>query len=346
VRNRFLLLSAAVVLAAGQDLGTLAQPIMAGPPPPMCVAPTNTPRASPVLAEKIAAADRSIDAGRPGTWTALADLAQYACAITGDRLPVDAAFRRCFNDCADEREVYFARFFYAQVLEGFGDLLGAENQYLAAVQSRDDPQSAYLAYMSYAAMLDRHGRTRDALDALNRFAGDWSYRAPPTHLKLSLMRSLGMDTRAEEEAAQRRPDTDLARTRADMPPMSAIPIERNPLARAAYGRTIEVQGNAWIEPAAEAGAPAPGRLLYHRASMPDPRTLARSVALEPGQRFVVVADLGEAGCRVAVGGARYDIEECPWRTGRADASLFRVVEEKTEIPPPFVLQPRPPGDSP
>jgi tetratricopeptide (TPR) repeat protein len=339
--NRFLLSCALLTLAAGPEHEAIAQPFFT-PPAPACVAPKRATRADSLLADKIAAADRSIEAGKPGAWTALADLAQYACAITGDRLPADAAFRRCIRECTDERDVYFAHVIYAQMLDRFGDVLGAENQYLQALQSRDEPQDAYTAYIGYANMLERQGRTRDALDVLNRFAGDWSYRSPTMQLKLSLMRELGMDTQAEEEGAKQRPDTDLARTRADSPPLSAIPVERNPLAQAAFGRTIEVVGNAWIEPAAEAGAPRPGQLLYRRASMPDPRTFARSVALAPGQRFVVVVDLGTSGCRVAVGDARYDLEECPWRTGRADAGLFRVVEERTPLAPPVVVRPRPP----
>ena len=333
--------ASALTLAAGLAPDAVAQPF-SPPPAPACVAPKNPGQADSRLADKIAAADRSIEAGKPGTWAALADLAQYVCAIAGDRLPADAAFRRCFRDCADERDIYFAHWFYAQTLERFGDLLGAENQYLAALQSRDDPENAYTAYMSYATMLERQGRTRDALDVLTRFAGDWSYKSPTMQLKLSLMRTLGMDTLAEEQAAQRRPDTDLVRTRNDMPPISAIPVDRNPLAQAPFGRTIEVVGNALIEPAAEAGAPQPGHLRYHRASMPDPTTFARRVVLGPGQRFVVVVDLGESGCRVAVGDTRYDLEECPWRTGRADAGLFRVEEERTPLPPAVVGRPTPP----
>jgi hypothetical protein len=190
-------------------------------------------------------------------------------------------------------------------------------------------------------MLERHRRTRDALDILNRFAGDWSYRSPPLQLKLSLMRKLGMDTRAEEAAARLRSDTDLARTRLDAPPMSAIPVESNPLAQLAFGRTIEVLGDAWIEPAA-GGTPGSGRLYYRRASMPDPSAFAHTVAFASGQRFVVVADLGTAGCRIAVGEARYDVEECPWRSGRADASLFRVVDERTPLDPPLRVRVRSP----
>jgi hypothetical protein len=343
--NRFLLSCAALTLVGFPELDAVAQPLAlpsTAPPALACVAPQRAARADSLLADKMAVADRAIEAGTPGAWTALADLAQYACAITGDRLPADAAFRRCFRQCADERDIYFAHWFYAQTLERFGDLLGAENQYLAALQSRDDPQNAYTVYMSYATLLQRQGRVRDALDVLNRFAGDWSYRSPPMQLKLALMRELRMDTRAEEQAAHRRPDTDLARTRTDLPPMSAIPVARSPAAHAPFGRTIEVVGNAWIEPAREAGAPRPGLLIYRRASMPDPVTFARSVALEHGQRFLVVVDLGESGCRVAVGAARYDLEECPWRTGRADASHFRVVEERTLVPPPFVVRPAPP----
>jgi hypothetical protein len=318
-----------------------AQPFPSPPAPGPCVA-ARVAQADSLLAEKIAAVDRMIEAGQPGAWTALADLAQYSCAVTGDRLPADAAFRRCIRDCADERDVYFAHIFYAQTLERFDDVLGAENQYLQALQSREKPQDAYTAYMGYAAMLERHGRTRDALDVLNRFAGDWSYRSPPLQLKLSLMRALGMDTRAEEDAAKERSDADLVRTRLDSPPLSAIPVERNPLAQGAFGRTIEVVAEVWIEPAAEAGAPGPGRLVYRRASMPDPNAFARRVVLEPGQRFVAVADLSAAGCRVQVGDARYDLEECPWRTGRADANLFRVVDERTPLAPPVDLRPRPP----
>jgi hypothetical protein len=341
--HRVLLSCAVLALAAGLQPYAAGQAFM-GPPPSPCVAPTTGAQANSQLADKIAAANRSIDAGKPGAWTALADLAQYVCAVTGDRRPADAAFRRCLRQCTDERDVYFAHWLYAQTLERFGDVLGAENEHLAALRSRADPENAYTALMGYAAMLERQGRTRDALDVLNRYAGDRSYRSPVTQLKLSLMRELGMDTRAEEEAAQRRPDTDLGRDRTDSPPLSAIPVERNPLAQAAFGRTIEVVGNAWIAPAKEDGdgAPQPGHLRYHRASFPDPRAFARNVALKPGQRFLVVADLDASGCRVAVGDARYDLEECPWRSGRADANLFRVVEERTPVPPPFVLRPTPP----
>ena len=331
---------AVLALAASLIFDADAQPFQPPVEPTPCVARRVTP-ADSLLAEKIAAADRSIEAGKPGAWTALADLAQYSCAITGDRLPADAAFRRCIRDCADDRDIYFARIFYAQTLERFGDLLGTENQYLQALQSRENPHDAYTAYMGYATMLERHGRTRDALDVLNRFAGDWSYRSPPLQLKLSLMRALGMDTLAEEDAAKRRSDSDLVRTRLDSPPLSAIPVERNPLAQAAFGRTIEVVGNAWIEPAAEA-KPGPGRLVYRRASGPDPVAFARSIALEPGQRFVAVADLGASGCRVGVGDTRYDLEDCPWRSGRADASLFRVVDERTPLPPAVSFRPTPP----
>lgn len=341
MHERWVVSCAALALAAGVEVGAGAQLFRAMPAPQPCVAKVAV-QADMRLPEKIAAADRAIDSGKPGAWAALADLAQHSCAVTGVRLPVDTAFRRCIRDCADERDVYFARIFYAQVLERFGDLLGAENQYLQALESSDDPHAAFTAHYGYATMLERQGRTRDALDVLNRFAGDWSYRSPTMQLKLSLMRELGMDTRAEEEAAKRRSNEDLVLTRLDAPPMSAIPVEQNPLAQNAFGRTIEVVGNAWIEPDDYNDVRAPGRLYYRRASMPDPRTFARSVALKPGQRFLVVADLGASGCRVAVGDARYDVQECPWRSGRADASLFRVVDERTPLPPPIRVQPTPP----
>jgi hypothetical protein len=338
MRERCLAFCVVLALATGVGREAGAQRFPAMPAPSACVAKAPA-RDDPRLAEKIAAAEASVAAGKPGAWTALADLAQYSCAVTGDRLPVDAAFRRCIRDCSDERDVYFTRVFYAHTLERFGDVLGAENQYLQALQSREDPQDAYTAYMAYAALLERQRRTRDALDVLDRFAGDWSYTSPPLQLRLALMRELGMDTRGEEEAAKLRSNADLARTRLDAPPLSAIPVEENPLAQRAFGRTIEVVGNAWIEPAAEGGAPGAGRLFYRRAAMPDPTTFARSVALGPGQRFVVVADLGASGCRVAVGDTRYDVEDCPWRSGRADANLFRVVNERTPLDPPVRIQP-------
>ena len=342
MHERWLVSCAALALAAGVEVGAGAQLFRAMPEPQPCVAKRVAPAADPRLTEKIAGADRAIDAAKPGAWTALADLAQYSCAVTGDRLPVDAAFRRCIRDCAHERDIYFARNTYAQVLERFGDLSGAENQYLQALQASDDPHRAYTAHYGYATMLERHGRTRDALDVLNRFAGDWSYVSPTMQLKLSLMRELGMDTRAEEEAAKRRSDSDLVLTRLDAPPLSAIPVEQNSLAQNAFGRTIEVVGNAWIESAAGGSAPGPGRLYYRRAGTSDPAAFKRSVELKPGQRFLVVADLGASGCRVAVGEARYDVEECPWRSGRADASLFRVVDERTPLPPAISVQPRSP----
>ena len=339
--NRFLLSCALLTLAASPEPEAVAQPFFT-PPAPACVAPTKATQADSLLADKIAAADRSIEAGKPGAWTALADLAQYACAIVGDRLPADAAFRRCIRQCADERDVYFAHV-----------ILRADARSVRRCARRGEPVPPSASIEGQAPRrvhgvhgLREHARaTRPNARRARRaepFCGEWSYRSPTMQLKLSLMRKLGMDTQAEEEAAKQRPDTDLARMRADAPPMSAIPVERNPLAQAAFGRTIEVVGNAWIEPAAEAGAPQPGHLLYRRASMPDPRTFARSVALAPGQRFVVVVDLGTSGCRVAVDDARYDLEECPWRTGRADADLFRVVEERTPLAPPVVVRPRPP----
>ena len=335
---RELWLSTCAALAvAGASSGVGAQPFQSASEPAACAA-KRAVQTDPLLAAKIAAVERSIDRRQPGAWAALADLGQYACVVTGDRQPADTAFRLCISRCADERDVYFAYIFYAQVLERFGDLLGAENQYLHALQSRDDPQSAYTAYMSYAQMLERQRRTRDALDVLNRFAGDWSYRSPPLQMKLSLMRKLVMDTRAEEAAARGRSDADLTRTRLDAPPMSAIPVERNPLAQLAFGRTIEVLAHAWIEPAAEGGAPAPGRLYYRRVSTPDPSTFARTVAFLPGQSFVVVADVGAAGCRIAVDDARYDVEDCPWRSGREDASLFRVVDDRTPLEPPLRIR--------
>ena len=94
MHERWWLSCAALALAAGLELGAGAQPLPAMPAPPPCVA-KRAAQADPRLAEKIAAADRAIDSGKPGAWAALADLAQYACAVTGDRLPVDAAFRRC-----------------------------------------------------------------------------------------------------------------------------------------------------------------------------------------------------------------------------------------------------------
>jgi hypothetical protein len=353
--SRFRIACVALALAATPVLDAVAQGFAAAPAPPPCVAAkTGPPDAR--LADKIVAAQRSIEAKKPGAWSALIDLAGYACAVTGDRVPVDTEFQRCIRECADQRDVYFAHVFYAQALDRFGDLAGAENQYLQALQSREDVQGAVTAYMGYASMLERHGRTRDALDVLNRFAGDWSYVTPTMMFKLSLMRALGIDTQAEEDAAkQRSPAADFARMRADAPALSAIPVERNPLAQMPFGRTIEVVGEAWIEPARGAGAPQPGHLDFHSMSMPGPSmpdasTLPRSVALKPGQRFLVVADLGDRGCRVAVADARYDLEECPWRTGRSDASLFRVVEERTPVPSPLVVRPiRPPipiGDTP
>ncbi|MEO8465563.1 MAG: tetratricopeptide repeat protein [Gammaproteobacteria bacterium] len=344
--THWLLLACAVLaLTAGADLTATAQalPSASASAPAACVATKKPTNSEPRLAERVAAADRAIKARRPGAWAALAELAHYSCEIMGDRQPADAAFRRCLRECADARDVYFAHVYYALMLERFGDEPGAEQQYLEALQSRDDPQNAYMAYMSYATMLDRRGRPRDALDLLNRFAGDWSYFSPPLQLKLSLMRALGLDAGAEEQAAKLRPATDLVRTRLDSPPLSAIPVEANPMAQNAFGRTIEVVGKAWIEPAAEAGPPKPGLLIYHRASMPNPAAFVRNVALEPGLRFIVVADLGASGCRALVGDARYDLVECPWRSGRADADLFRVVDEKTPLPPPFVLRPRSPS---
>jgi hypothetical protein len=57
---------------------------------------------------------------------------------------------------------------------------------------------------------------------------------------------------------------------------------------------------------------------------------------------VSVADLGGAGCRVLMEGARYDLEDCPWRSGRSDAYLFRIVDERTPLEAPLTIRPRSP----
>jgi tetratricopeptide (TPR) repeat protein len=299
------------------------------PTPTACAAPSAQVGADDRLATKIEAVERHIGDREPIAWPKLADLAQYACAI-GDRGAVDNAFLRCFRDCVDEHDVYLAHVYYAATLERFGDLLGAENQYLDAITAEPDPSEALSAYSGYAGLLERSGRPREALDLLNRLPAGSGAATNAWPLKLALMRELGMDLRGVA------PPTGSPRVTRIDPPLSAIPVEDNPLAQSAFATAIEVTADVWIEPKAGVSVEQPGHLYYHRASTPDPAAFERRLLLTRGEQFLVVADLGSEGCRVLVGDARYDIETCPWRGAAATTeTLFRVVGERVPAPPPF-----------
>jgi hypothetical protein len=136
-------------------------------------------------------------------------------------------------------------------------------------------------------------------------------------------------------------------------PLSAIPVEDNPLAQRPFAKRISASADVTLEPRARAAGVEAAHLYYGSVMMPDPTTRDAKTLIPRGETFDDVADLGATGCRVLWHGSRYDVEDCPWRAGSVRASeagtLYAIVDAKVRTQSPLALAPRPPpplGDTP
>jgi tetratricopeptide (TPR) repeat protein len=339
---------ALVALALGSPFEAHAQPL--GMPVQRCGAPRDPGLADPNVGELAAEAERAIDTQQRNVWPALGRLSMGACAMAA-RDVVDRVFARCFTACVDEVDRYVAEIEYATTLERFGDALGAELHFQRAIALKPDPESALTAYTNYAAFLDRSGRPRDALELLNRIPPDSNGARSMFPLKVILMQKLGMQNSPEMAALTRTPPP-FGRPPIDVP-LSAIPAEDNALAQRPFAKRIEVSADVTIEPRARATGVVPAHLYYRRASMPDPSTFEATARIARGETFDDIVDLGASGCRILWHGARYDVDDCPWRAGSARAqeapTLYAIVDDKVRTQPAIQFLPTPPvpiGDSP
>ena len=344
-------------LAVCVQLEVHAQPF--GMPVQRCGTAMN-PRTADIRVDDLAAAaEHAIDTQPRNVWPALGRLSMAACAI-GSREVVDRVFTRCFTACADATDRYVAEIEYAAVLERFGDTLGAELHYQRAIALKAAPEDALTAYTNYAALLDRNGRPRDALELLDHISLDSAAAAAVYPLKVDLLNKLGMGDSPEMKAllaAFVGPNGAGGPMRFGRPPIdvprSAIPVEDNPLAQRPFAKRIEVSGDVVLEPRARASGVLPGHLYYVGVMMRDLSTREAQTRIARGETFDDVADLGTMGCRILLRESRYDVEDCPWRAGSArsrEAGTYKIVDDKIRTQSPLAgLVPRPPlpvGDTP
>jgi tetratricopeptide (TPR) repeat protein len=349
---------ALAALAAALSFEARAQPL--GMPVQRCGTAMNPRTADINVDELAAAAERAIDTQPRNVWPALGRLSMGACAI-GSRDAVDRVFARCFTACVDETDRYVAEIEYATTLERFGDALGAELHFRRAIALKGEPEDALTAYTNYAAFLDRSGRARDALELLNRFALDSRAAVSVYPLKVQLMYKLGMGDSPEMKALMRAfigPDGAGGPMRFGRPaidvPLSAMPVEDNPLAQRPFAKRISVAADVTLEPRGRVTGVEPAHLYYGRVMMPDLSKREAKILIPRGETFDDVADLGATGCRILWHDARYDVEDCPWRAGSARASeartIYAIVDDKVRTQSPLAtIVPRPPlplGDTP
>jgi hypothetical protein len=345
-------------LAVGVQLEVNAQGF--GMPVQRCGTAMNPRTADINVDDLAAAAEHAIDTQPRNVWPALGRVSMAGCAI-GSREVVDRVFARCFTACADETDRYVAEIEYAAVLERFGDALGAELHFQRAIALKAAPEDALTAYVNYAAFLDRSGRPRDALELLKRFPPDsrgavWVYP-----LQMGLMYKLGMGDSPEMKAlvqAHVGPDGAGGPMRFGRPPidvpLSAIPVEDNPLAQRPFAKRISVSADVTLEPRARAASVEPAHLYYRGVMMRDLSQREAKTLVPRGEIFDDIADLGSTGCRILWHDARYDVEDCPWRAGSVRASeartLYTIVDDKVRTQSPLAgIVPRPPlpvGDTP
>jgi hypothetical protein len=337
-----------VALAVGLSHHAYAQPF--GVPVQRCGAPRDPGLVDPNVAELTAAAEHAIETQPRNVWPALGKLSAAACAMNA-RDVVDRVFARCFTACLDEVDRYVAEVEYASTLERFGDSLGAELHFQRAIALKDDPENALTAYTNYAMFLDRSGRPRDALELLNRIAPNSSAARSMFPLKLMFMQKLGMRGSPEMSALLRAPPP-IDRPAIDVP-TSAMPAEDNPLAQRPFAKRIAVSADVTIEPRARATGIVPAHLYYRRVSGPDPSAFEAPGPIPRGETFDDLLDLGATGCRILWHGARYDVDDCPWRSGSSRAqeapSLYTIVDDKVRTQSPILFQPTLPlplGDTP
>jgi hypothetical protein len=345
-------------LAAGVQFEARAQAF--GMPVQPCGTAIN-PRTVDINVDDLAAAaERAIDTQQRNVWPVLGRLSMGACAI-GSRDAVDRVFARCTTACVDATDRYVAEIEYAAVLERFGDAVGSELHYQRAIAMKAEPEDALTGYTNYAAFLDRIGRPRDALELLNRIAPDSRAAVSVYPIQMGLMLKLGMGDSPEMKALVRAhigPDAAGGPMRFGRPPidvpLSAIPVEDNPLAQRPFAKRISVSADVTLEPKAQATGVEPGHLYYRRVMMRDLTQREAKTLVPRGETFDDVADLGAAGCRILWHDARYDVEDCPWRAGSAHASearsLYTIVDDKIRTQSPFAgfvpRAPLPVGDTP
>ncbi len=341
-------MGAILALAMGLQFDAGAQPFAI--PVQRCGAPRDAGLINPNVGELAAAAERAIDTQQRNVWPALAKLSAGACAM-GSRDVIDRVFARCFTQCVDDVDRYVAEIEYASTLERFGDALGAELHFQRAIALKAEPETALTAYTNYAAFLDRSGRPRDALELLNRIPADSAGARSMFPLKLMLMQKLGMKDSPEMAALTHTPPP-FGRPPIDVP-LSAIPVEDNPLAQRPFAKRIAVSADVTIEPRAGATGVQPAHLYYRRASMPAPSAFEATARITRGETFDDIVDLGATGCRILWHGARYDVDDCPWRAGSARAqeapALYSIVDDKVRTQSAILLPARPPmslGDTP
>jgi hypothetical protein len=332
---------ALLALALGSPFEAHAQPL--GMPVQPCGAPRDPSLVDPNVGELAAAAERAIDTQQRNVWPALGKFSMGACAM-GARDVVDRVFARCFTACVDEVDRYVAEIEYATTLERFSDALGAELHFQRAIAMKPDPESALTAYTNYAAFLDRSGRPRDALELLNRIPPDSNAAGSMFPLKVMLMQKLGMQNSPEMAALTRAPPR-FGRPPIDVP-LSAIPAEDNTLAQRPFAKRIEVSAEVTIEPRARTTGVVPAHLYYRRASMPDPSTFEATARIARGETFDDIVDLSASGCRILWHGARYDLDDCPWRASspraREAPTLYAIVDDKVRTQPAIPILPAPP----
>lgn len=323
LRRCWLALLAALVTGHLEAQGPGPFPAPAALP---CAGPNVVPEAVQGLATQVAEVTRAFEAGEAGLWRPLRDLAEAAC-LAGDRATLAAAYERCVRECRDAGDRYLAHLDFAGALERFGDAAGAEREYLAAIALRPGrPPEAIEAYNRYALLLDRQGRPQDALALLERFTpeerGVYSFTAS---LRLWVMRELGMNLAGEPAPVP--PPLGFADVLGPPPrvsPLALLPgqIDLRPIEPMA----IEVQGEVVVGPPRSSPA-ARGRLEFTRMGTRDRMFRPGEVKLVRGEVFIVVAELGPDGCRIAHGPATYDLVACPWRSSSSDRQrdLYRVL---------------------
>jgi tetratricopeptide (TPR) repeat protein len=201
-----LLVPALAFVCMAGALPILAQPVF--PPPRACAEPAAASDvARQALDMEAATTDRLMNQGRAGFVKFAIDIAEHACQ-SADRPRLDALFQRCMRECVEETDRYFAHVEYGAALERFGDDRAAETVFQQAIKLRGGLPDGLVAYNRYALLLYRLGRTREALDLLNRLDPDeLRPQSSVAQIKEGLMRELNL--RSVERAvspASRAPD--------------------------------------------------------------------------------------------------------------------------------------------
>jgi tetratricopeptide (TPR) repeat protein len=294
-----------------------------------CAGANVVPDTVAALAGHVARVTEALDAREPGLWRPLRNLAEAACSA-GDRAALAAAFERCSRECRDVGDRYLAHLDYASTLERFGDVAGAEREYLAAIALRPGrPPEAIEAYNRYALLLDRQGRPQDALAVLDRFtAEELGRHSFPALLRAWVMRELGMVTPTVSPPIAPGGFGSPTGIRSPVGLMGGLPP--TPEQVAIEPMAVEVLSEVVVAPRrSPVGPPSaePGRLEFTRMGTRDPSVRPGELTLARGEVFTVVAELGPEGCRIEYGPANYDLVACPWRRAAPDRQrdFYRVL---------------------